>query len=167
MSQINFYIENLSSGDRTVIIETLHKLRTEGATPIVPIVIKLLAENEDEEIRKQLVAFLNDLKDNSAIPAIMEAIDNEKYHHIREVLVSSCWQSGLNYGKYLADFVNLILTSDYPTAVEAFTVIEENISHLNSDEAKTMALRASQVIENADSEMKPLLKELVKLLTEK
>jgi hypothetical protein len=43
------------------------------------------------------------------------------------MLVSSCWQSGLDYADYSSDFAGLFLTGDYMTAIECFTVIESSV----------------------------------------
>ncbi|MCK7536379.1 MAG: hypothetical protein MZV63_38065 [Marinilabiliales bacterium] len=42
------------------------------------------------------------------------------------MLVSSCWQSGLDYSDYSADFAKVFLKGDYATSIECITVIEES-----------------------------------------
>jgi hypothetical protein len=47
------------------------------------------------------------------------------------MLVSSCWQSGLNYSDYSFDLAKVFLTGDYVTAIECLTVIEESVHELS------------------------------------
>jgi hypothetical protein len=47
-------------------------------------------------------------------------------------MVAGCWQSGLDFSKYLRVFAGLFIQSDYKTALEAFTVIEESL--VNADQ---------------------------------
>ena len=47
------------------------------------------------------------------------------------MLVSSCWQSGLDYSEYSADMAEVFLRSDYVTALECLTVIEESVHELS------------------------------------
>jgi hypothetical protein len=50
------------------------------------------------------------------------------------MLISSCWQSGLDYSGYSSDFANLFLASDYMTAIECFTVLESSVINMTKSE---------------------------------
>ncbi len=54
------------------------------------------------------------------------------------MLVSSCWQSGLDYSDFAGDFADIFITGDYMTALECFTVLEE--SAVNIEVSKKSAL---------------------------
>jgi len=47
------------------------------------------------------------------------------------MLVSSCWQSRLDYSEYSGDLAEIFLRSDYVTALECLTVIEESVHVLS------------------------------------
>ena len=49
------------------------------------------------------------------------------------MLVSSCWQSGLDYSLYAADLAEVFLIGDYVTAIECLTVIEETSNNLTRE----------------------------------
>ena len=49
------------------------------------------------------------------------------------MLVSSCWQSGLNYSDYSLDLAKSFLKGDYVTAIECLTVIEESVHELSRE----------------------------------
>jgi hypothetical protein len=80
------------------------------------------------------------------------------------MLVSSCWQSGLNYAGYSSDFAILFLTGDYMTAIECFTVIESsvhNITRAKKDEIIKMIREGSFAV---ISEKTALALELISVL---
>ena len=52
------------------------------------------------------------------------------------MLVSSCWQSGLNYSEYSTDLAEVFLKGDYVTAIECLTVIEESVNELSKAEKR-------------------------------
>ncbi len=52
------------------------------------------------------------------------------------MLVSSCWQSGLNYSDYSLDLAKVFLRGDYVTAVECLTVIEESVHEMSKPDKR-------------------------------
>jgi predicted DNA-binding protein len=81
--------------------------------------------NLSQPVRKAIEEFMNDLKDPELRSEIIAEIRNDHKPATTRMLVSSCWQSGLDYSEYLNDFAEVFLKSDYATAIECFTVIEE------------------------------------------
>jgi hypothetical protein len=79
----------------------------------------------EKEIHKAVENFMNDIKDLSAIPEVIEEIRRGWKPETTRMLVSSCWQSGLDYSSYSSDFAETFVKGDYITAIECFTVIEE------------------------------------------
>ena len=49
------------------------------------------------------------------------------------MLVSSCWQSGLDYSAYSLDLAKVFLKGDYVTAIECLTVIEESVPEMSKE----------------------------------
>jgi len=91
----------------------------------------LYDKTEDLLIRKTIEGFMNDLKDQSASKEIIiEILKPIKPATIR-MLVSSCWQSGLDYSEYATDLAEIFLKGDYVTAFECLTVIEESVKLLS------------------------------------
>ena len=86
---------------------------------------------QDNLIRKSIEGFMNDIKDQSAIKEIITEIRKQLKPSTINMLVSSCWQSGLNYSEYSSDLTEIFLKGDYLTAVECLTVIEESVHELS------------------------------------
>lgn len=101
--------------------------------------IGLLAEyydnSSDEGISGLIEDFFNDIKHQSARPEVMAEIRKPWKQDTISMLVSSCWQSGLDYSEYTGDFAAVFLEADYATAIECMTVMEES-AKLNTREQK-------------------------------
>jgi hypothetical protein len=85
----------------------------------------------DGSVRKTIEGFMNDIKDQSVSKEIITEIKKPFKQSTISMLVSSCWQSGLNYSEYSRDLVEVFLRSDYVTALECLTVIEESVHELS------------------------------------
>jgi predicted DNA-binding protein len=91
-------------------------------------VIRLLAElynvTQSAVIRKNIEELMNDMKESSLREEVVAEIKKEYKPETIRMLVSSCWQSGLDYSPYVSDFAMIFTLCDYETAIECFTVIE-------------------------------------------
>ena len=88
-------------------------------------------KTDDSLIRKTIEVFMNDLKDQSASKEIIIEIIKPLKPATISMLVSSCWQSGLDYSEYSSDLAEIFLKGDYVTALECLTVIEESVQILS------------------------------------
>jgi hypothetical protein len=157
--------EILNKGKNTVIAEAIESLRLEkpfeGA-------ISLLADFYDKtadfSIRKSIAGFMNDLKDQSACEEVIVQIRKKWKSDTVSMLVSSCWESGLNYSEYSVDFARVFLDGDYVTAIECLTVIEESADELNEASKNEIIkmLEESQVLQI--NEKQSLTLELISIL---
>ena len=117
-------LSDLKSVDIEFVIETIGHIRESGNNVILLALIDLLHDTHHIEIKKAILELLSEIKDEASIPTLISAIKNDKYINERKELVASCWQNGLGYSEHLPLFIDLVINSDFPTAFEAFTVIE-------------------------------------------
>ncbi|MFA5819461.1 MAG: hypothetical protein WC854_09305 [Bacteroidales bacterium] len=88
---------------------------------------------DDFSVRKTIEGFMNDLKDQAASAEVINEIRKQWKADTISMLVSSCWQSGLNYSDYSLDLAEVFLKGDYVTALECLTVIEESVNELSRE----------------------------------
>ncbi len=155
----------LNKNDNIQITEAIILLRDEqpfeGA---VGLLTSFYDKTDDFSVRKTIEGFMNDLKDQSACVEVINEIRKEWNPDTISMLVSSCWQSGLDYSEYSYDLAEIFLKGDYVTAIECMTVIEESahaLSKLKKDDIITL-LRESPIMQ-AD-EKKELTLELLTIL---
>jgi hypothetical protein len=134
----------------------------EGA---ISLLVSLYKRSHDSSIKGLITSFMNDIKDQSACPEVMAEIRKEASTDTLRMLISSCWQSGLNYAEYSADFAEIfLLTDDYLTAVECFTVLEslvQDIPKSRRDEIIQIIRAKTPVLSN---ELMALRLELISVL---
>ena len=157
-------IQSLRSSNKNAILGTLKELRTKGNVSILPELFQLMLVQEDEQILGELTAFLNDLKDKEAAEILVTAIANPEYEKIQRTLVAACWQNGLSYGKFLGIFAEVLISADYETAIEAFTVLEEAVGEVDQPARDKLYTRLLSRVDEVDELKKPLLTELIRTI---
>ncbi|MEX0981718.1 MAG: hypothetical protein WD577_09050 [Bacteroidales bacterium] len=151
----------LRSGNSSAIIDTIQEIRTHGSVTILPELFDLLLISENIEIVKACSALLNDLKNKESVRYLVSALENKRYKPIRHILVSACWQNGLDFHEDIQLFANIFLKDEYITSVEAFTVIENNIGKLEDQGIVQLIEKLNREINKADDKKKPLIIELL------
>ena len=153
-------------GENTLLInEAIKSLRKEepfeGA---IGLLVEYYNDVADMTGLKIIEDFLNDMKDRSVRTEIVAEIRNPWKANTISMLISSCWQSGLDYSEYMRDVVKIYLEGDYSTAVECMTVIEES-ARMSSREQKDEIIR---IVEDSPlsyaDEKKALTQELILIL---
>ncbi len=157
-------MRRLQSGREDVIIETVQDLRDTGNKDILPAVIDLISSDISHQITDACVGLLNDLKDKSSAQVIAEELIRNRKRKNLDRIVAACWQNGLDYSAYIDLFIDMVMKEDYPTAIEAFTVVEENIHQLTAGERENKALFIEHKITGSDSDKSALLRELVSVV---
>jgi len=157
--------ELLNRSDKLIITGTIESLRQQ--TPFkgaIGLLVALYDRTDDSEIKKAVAGFLNDIKDQSVCEEVVSEIRRNRKSDTVSMLVSSCWQSGLNYSDYSVDMAKVFLESDYVTAIECMTVIEDTVDRM-SKKKKEEVIR---LIEDSDipqpGEKGILLLELISIL---
>ena len=102
----------------------------EGA---IGLLASLYDRNDDISVLRAIEDFMNDMKDQSAIEEVMVEIRKEWKQKTLTMLISSCWQSGLDYSEYLPDLANIFVRCDYATAFECLTVIGESAENMSAE----------------------------------
>ncbi|MCK5134891.1 MAG: hypothetical protein KAR19_03825 [Bacteroidales bacterium] len=163
-NSLKLQIQSLRSGNRSTIIATLKEVRSTGNASILTELFDLLLDLEDEQVIGEITSLLNDLKDKDAAAILAEAIGNPEYVKLSTILVAACWQNRLSYGKYIDTFVEVAITGEYTTAIEAFSVIEEAAGDLEQDQRERLGIIIKSRLHEVDNQKKLLLKELIKVI---
>ncbi len=157
-------IQTLRSGNKKAIIDTISDLRKRGRISTLPELFELMLITEDQEIMEAAVKLLNDLKKKEVIPIMIDAIADKNYLPIQKELVASCWQCGLDYHDHIMVFINVAISGDYASTLEAFTVIEDCIGEIEDTERVRCAKKLKKGLEKTPEEKLPLIKELISMV---
>jgi hypothetical protein len=162
-------------------IKELSDILNKGNIIVIPAAIELLRQEkpfegaiglltafydktENNSIKKIIAGFMNDLKDQTVCQEVINEIRKQWKPDTISMLVSSCWQSGLNYSNYSLDMAKVFLRSDYVTAVECLTVIEETVHEMSkSDKDEIIKLLEDSSVSEV-TEKQALTLELISIL---
>ena len=158
-------LRRLNSGRDEVIIETLTDLRNKGSDEVLPAVFTVLAESRSQKVADQLSEFLNDLNNKVNPDIIITSLKTHESGMNYDKMISSCWQNGIDFSKHLDFFVDIAVKKDYNTAIEAFSVIEENLSLLSIAERENLADYLNTHLPAKDQSKNKLLQELKNVIS--
>ena len=157
----------LDKGDAVLITEAVRLLREEEPFEGV---VGLLAAHYDKNsgvmVNKAIESFMNDLKDKSLRAEVIKEIKTNHKPETTTMLVSSCWQSGLDYSSFCTDFTDVFLNGGYGVALECMTVIEESIPLLTIKEKKAIASKLRNGATEETGPKKVLALDLISILGE-
>ncbi|MDP3434327.1 MAG: hypothetical protein Q8T04_15375, partial [Bacteroidota bacterium] len=112
----------------------------------------------------KIAGIFANLKDKDSVPLLIEAIQNQKYAPELKLLVSGCWENGLNYTNYLSLFVDLLIRQDFPVAFEAYTVITNMETTIDQAKIDTEIEKLDQVMHTTVDEKKALMLDVIDFL---
>ena len=157
--------EILHKGDSVLIAGAVELLRDEHPfRGVIGLLTECYDNSKNIPIRKSVERFMNDLKDQSATAEIIKEVRKPWKDDTISMLISSCWQSGLNYSDYLFDFVEVFLKGDYVTAIECLTVIEEYAHEITPEKIKEIIKYISESKHPFQDEKKALKLEMITIL---
>jgi hypothetical protein len=154
----------LKKNDPALINRAIEMLREEepfeGA---IALLASCYNENETPLIRRAIENFMNDVKDKSLRPELIEEIKKDLKPETKTMLISSCWQSGMDYSGFSYDLAGVFLNSDYGVAVECFTVIEESVPMMDT-ESKNRIVELIKQNQPAEEIKRSLSDQLISIL---
>lgn len=155
--------KQLFSADTEKVLAAINVLKDKGNKDYLPILFELTLAENGAEIDKEIQKLLGTIKDKETIPVFIATLQDNKYKTIRKKVLTVCWQNGLDYSDHIEVFVDLVISEDWETAFEAFTVIE-NMEHFPSAEVmKPLKLKIAGALKVAAEQKAYLLEELLKL----
>jgi len=154
-------IKDLKASDSKIVLQALKKSRKEGSAMVFQAILDVLKDTDEPLVESAIIEFLYDLKDETSIPILIQAIENEAFEYYSSFLIAAFWQSAIDGSDHIQLFVKKAIESDYMTALEALTVVENFDSTFDEqllDECKTDLSIA--IDEEEDEDKKSLLESL-------
>lgn len=117
-------LEDLKSNDVKKLTKALKSLESHGNTSvIIPLADKLMS-GVSEKIKGDIVELLSSLKDTSVCADIMDIIEDVKYLPIRQTMLSTIWNTKVDFSDYIDEFVLIATTGSFLETLECLTIIE-------------------------------------------
>jgi hypothetical protein len=163
-------ITDIQTGEEKKIIAGLKALKVHGDDDVILPVIDTWNAGISPKAEEAILTFLGDIKSTSSVQSIMDILLNEEYNEIHLPLLSTIWNSKVDYSDYLVDFVTLAVQYDFMVVLECLTVIENmdgpfEEHHLLDAELILREYAEKQQNESSDDEKKvQLIHEIAKLI---
>lgn len=164
-SRIKKLRETLVGLDRVSTIVLIRSLRDEKPFfGLLSMLAELHSSTSDDGVRDEVELFFNDLKEQSVAGEVVSIIDHIQNNSTRNVLLSSCWQSGIDYSGYIEYFVSWAISGDYFATLECFTTIEQSAFAVPANKRDEEARRIISVMGSVSGDKVLLMKEIISIL---
>jgi hypothetical protein len=124
--EIKLFESQLVSGLKDQVLSAVVICREKGSVNLLGAIVKAYKQNNDKEIQQAVFDLLCDLRQIEVAEIMVNLIESETDINVKQMLVTSCWYSNVDYSGYLKSFINLVMQSSFELAFEAFTVVENN-----------------------------------------
>lgn len=122
--KIKKIVEDLNSGIPAKISNALKSLQVNGDVTVIRPIVDLLKTELTHQLEFEVLEFLGDLKATNTLPEIIAIIKDENYLSQRQQVLSTIWNSTLDYSDYIAEFVEIACEGNFMEALECLTIIE-------------------------------------------
>jgi hypothetical protein len=137
-------IKDLKSNDEAFALKAIEKVKKGGDATMINDLLTALAETTEVGIENSISQLLFDLKDKGAIERIVNQLQNQAYSDIRVIMLSACWQSGIDVSHRLPELITVVSTGSYMECLEVLTIAEnwEGISDQQMLEIEIIRLKS-------------------------
>lgn len=156
-TRLNNIISDLTSSEEKKIFTALKQLRKHGKKEAIKPLIELLSSTENDEIKSEITALLFDLKDQSVVEEIIDAIESNNYPSEMATLISIFWQSSLDSSENITTIVKQAIKGDYMVGIEVLSVLDNYETTFQETEIEDLKFDLDEAIEEEYSEKKNLL----------
>ena len=122
--KVKSILNDINSGEPKKIIKGLMALKVNGDDQVIVPILDLWNNGVTSEVEKEIITFINDIRSSTSSQIIMDALLDKKYHAIQLPLLTTIWNSLVDYSEYLVEFVSLAVQSDFMIVLECLTIIE-------------------------------------------
>lgn len=156
-------LKRLRSGEERLVLRALTELRSTGHTGYVPELLQVM-NHSGENVRREMVRLLSDIKAKAVIPLLIEGLNDPELKAVHAGIASACWQSGMDYSTHIDVFIRIFLESDYMTALESFSVIEQSLAEMAEPDIRHTRNLILEGLEKISEDKSPLAGELLHLM---
>lgn len=162
-------LSELASGDEKRQIKAVKSLKVHGNETVIEPLLVVLAQDKSQKLNDEITDLINTTKSTKVPAEIAKALVDERFNGIRQTLLASIWNSGLDYRSYLGEIATAAVRGEMMDALECITIIENIDGALTEDQIFEPLLVLKQYLaeSNNDSDSKKnMLREIVDILQE-
>lgn len=125
--------ESLANGGKDAILAVLEQIREIGVPKLLPALVKVYKTCGDDDVKMSIFKLLSDASQREIVDEMASVIAAETDPNVKQMLVTSCWYSKIDYLPQLELFIDMVFDAPFELAFEAFTVIENRQGSISSE----------------------------------
>lgn len=125
----------LKDSDDTEFENEINSIREKGDIEMIPSLVEFIKDEAIDTLRRHKIAeLLGDITTISAREILIESIDSLQGKPALAIVISSLWQSRLDFTPWLNIFVEIMFDEELYSAIEAVTLIENSVEKLDDNQ---------------------------------
>lgn len=117
-------MSDLNSNDSAKVLKALKSLEIHGDSSVIPTLADCLLRQPEPQIEYEILELFSSLKDSSSAVEVMEIIDDPLYLPIRQKLLTTIWNTKVDFSDYIDEFVEIAVDGNFMEALDCLTIIE-------------------------------------------
>lgn len=148
-------LSDLMSEDEKLQLKAVKSLKIHGDESMLEPLLVVYQSNPSVEVEVEIVDLFNTIKSSNTPPKIAELLRDKDYKDSRHLLLSSIWNSGLDYRPYLKEVAQAAVEGDMLLALDTITIIENIEGGLSEDEIFEPLLIFKEYLAQGQSDADP------------
>ncbi len=122
--KVKAILKDIHSSESKKIIAALKALKVHGDDHVIIPIAEVWNKGVNPKVEEEIIRFLGDIKSRKSAQFIMEILLDRNFNTIHLPLLTTIWNSKVDYSAYLVEFVSLSVQYDFMVALECLTIIE-------------------------------------------
>lgn len=168
--KIKSLLADLVGKDEDGKVSAVQALKVHGNETVIEPLLVVLISDSSAAVQGEIIDLLNTAKSTKVPAEIAKALVDSRFLGIRQVLLNSIWNSGLDYSPYLKEIMIAGTEGEMLEALECITILENMEADLSEDQIFEPLLVLTEYLGTHKSETGPkidLLKEITASLQQR
>lgn len=115
---------DLATDDSKKISKAIKALEAHGDPSVVKPLSEKLMLGVSEKNQKEILELFSSFKDTSVTAEMMDVIEDTQFRPIRQLLLSTVWNTKVDFSDYIDEFVQIAVEGDFMETLDCLTIIE-------------------------------------------
>ncbi len=160
-------IKQLESEEAKQVIKAINGLKVHGNETAIEPLIKLHTNTKNNAVKAEIETLLNSIKSTKAVEEVINCLTDDEYKNSHQAILSSIWNSNLDYSLYLDEIVAAAIEGDMMHAMECLTIFENLEGEMTEEKILNPLLSLNQFLNDnsgSDDPKYTLLLEVAQIL---
>lgn len=122
--KLKLILLDLTSADQKKVAKAIKSLHSKGDSTAIKPLADCLMRDISPKNKAAILELFSSLKDTSARVEIMDVIGDEKYRMIRQEVLTTIWNTKIDFSDYIDEFVEIACKGSLMETLDCLTIIE-------------------------------------------